>query len=86
MHTFSRARTSQYWFLFFNALLHTCRKGILLCACDDWLRGSARKAQFPFLAHVAMALISAMLFPTFVREETQLFTVFAPPASHARFL
>jgi hypothetical protein len=48
----------------------------------------SRKAQFPFLAHVAMALISAMLFPTFMREETQLFTVFAPPVmpASARFL
>jgi hypothetical protein len=35
MHTFSRARTSQYWFSFFNVLFHTCRKGFILCACDD---------------------------------------------------
>jgi hypothetical protein len=48
------------------------------------LSASAQKAQFPFLAHVAMALISAMLFPTFTREETQ--QSFAIPPTHPAWL
>jgi hypothetical protein len=36
------------------------------------------KLSFLFLAQVATALISAMLFPTFVREETQQFFVILP--------
>jgi hypothetical protein len=37
-----------------------------------------QKAQFPFLAQVARALISAMLLPLLAREETKHFFVIPP--------